>query len=156
MEKAGMPAYEISNHAQPGEASRHNLIYWRSHDYGAIGPGAHGRLHMDQKRWATKNFRTPERWLQSVQEIGNGLEEKLEITPPEQLAELLMTGLRLREGIAISRLETLAGQPFSQALSSSKLDLLIAEEYLALDNFTLKATAKGQLCLNTVLGHLLV
>ena len=67
-----------------------------------------------------------------------------------------MTGLRLREGIAISRLETLAGQPFSQALSSSKLDLLIAEEYLALDNFTLKATAKGQLCLNTVLGHLLV
>jgi len=156
MEKAGMPAYEISNHAQPGEASRHNLIYWRSHDYGAIGPGAHGRLHMDQKRWATKNFRTPERWLQSVQGIGNGLEEKLEITPPEQLTELLMMGLRLREGIAISRLEALAGQPFSQALSSSKLDLLIAEEYLALDNFTLKATAKGQLCLNTVLGHLLV
>ena len=70
----------------------------------------------------------PKKTEVSVQEIGNGLEEKLEITPPEQLAELLMTGLRLREGIAISRLETLAGQPFSQALSSSKLDLLIAEE----------------------------
>lgn len=156
MEKAGMPAYEISNHAQPGEESRHNLIYWRSHDYGAIGPGAHGRLHMDKKRWATKNFRTPERWLQTVQETGNGLEEKLEITPHEQLTELLMMGLRLREGIPFSRFEELTGQPFDHALSSRKLDLLTTEEYLTLDNCTLKATPKGQLCLNAVLAQLLI
>lgn len=154
MEKAEMPAYEISNHARSGEESRHNLIYWRSQDYGALGPGAHGRVFEEGKRWSTKNFRTPERWLRSVQETGNGLEERVEVSRDEQMIEFLMMGLRLREGISLARFETLARQPFERIFPPEKLLPLITEKFLVKESDCLKATRRGQMCLNAVLSHL--
>ena len=154
MEKSGMPAYEISNHARSGEESRHNLIYWQSRDYGALGPGAHGRLSENGKRWSARNFRTPEHWLKSVQAIGNGLEERREISQHEQIIEFLMMGLRLREGISLARFEKLAEQPFERAFPLEKLLPFINEELLVKEDSHLKATRRGQMCLNAVLGYL--
>ena len=157
----GLPAYEVSNHAKVGQESRHNLIYWRGQEYGALGPGAHGRLHevsdTDDKvqRWATKNFRAPERWLQAVAEHGHGLEEQLKIEPEEHLTEFLMMGLRLYEGVAIADIETIAQVSFTQRFSPSKIEDLTAENLISLQSGRLKATSKGLMCLNSVLRYLL-
>jgi oxygen-independent coproporphyrinogen-3 oxidase len=57
---AGMPAYEVSNHARPGQESRHNLTYWRYRDYAGIGPGAHGRRGgHDGHQFATTRHKSP-------------------------------------------------------------------------------------------------
>jgi oxygen-independent coproporphyrinogen-3 oxidase len=94
-EAAGLPAYEVSNHARPGEESRHNLAYWRYHDYSGIGPGAHGR----RGGLATVRHRKPENYLEAVGRNGHGLAEERALKPREQAAEALLMGLRLREGI---------------------------------------------------------
>ncbi len=163
MTQAGMPAYEISNHARLGQESRHNLIYWRSHDYGALGPGAHGRLCLKQDhhqnllspRYALKNFRTPEKWLQTVKEQGYGLEEQIKITQEEHLTEFLMMGLRLREGVAIGDMESITGKPLADSLSLSKIEHLVAEDLLVSSPERLQATSKGLMCLNGILKYLL-
>ncbi|MEO0392978.1 MAG: radical SAM family heme chaperone HemW, partial [Pseudomonadota bacterium] len=106
--QAGLPAYEISNHAKPGEASHHNLTYWRYGDYVGAGPGAHGRLTLaDGRRVGTKTHRAPEIWLERVEKMGHASKPFEVIAPEEQVAEYLMMGLRLVDGIAISRAETL-------------------------------------------------
>ena len=92
---AGLPAYEVSNHARPGEESRHNLTYWRYQDYAGIGPGAHGR----RSGMATTRHKKPENFLQAVSRNGHGIAEERELVPREQAAEALLMGLRLREGI---------------------------------------------------------
>jgi len=94
-EAAGLPAYEVSNHARPGEESRHNLTYWRYEDYAGIGPGAHGR----RGGMATRRHKKPENFLEAVARNGNGLAEERSLLPREQAAEALLMGLRLREGI---------------------------------------------------------
>ena len=99
-----MPAYEISNHAAPGEESRHNLIYWRYGEYAGIGPGAHGRLIVDGVRRALVTERNPEQWLGAVERNGNGLVERTALTEAEQADEMLLMGLRLAEGIDLGRL----------------------------------------------------
>lgn len=97
---AGLPAYEISNHARLGEESRHNLTYWRYHDYAGIGPGAHGR----RGGMATVRHKKPENWLAAVSDKGNGLSEERTLTANEQASEALLMGLRLREGVDLSDL----------------------------------------------------
>ena len=92
---AGLPAYEISNHARPGEESRHNLTYWRYRDYCGIGPGAHGR----RGHAATVRHRKPENWLEVIAAHGHGITEQRALPLPEQASEALLMGLRLREGI---------------------------------------------------------
>lgn len=93
---AGMPAYEVSNHARPGQESRHNLTYWRYRDYCGIGPGAHGR----RAGHATLRHKKPENWLAAVEEKGHGLSEERALPRREQASEALLMGLRLAEGIA--------------------------------------------------------
>ena len=162
-EKAGLPAYEISNHARLGQESRHNLIYWQGQEYGALGPGAHGRLHNTSnfnsntqiQRWATKNFRTPERWLEAVAAYGHGLEEQLQIPLDEHLTEFLMMGLRLREGVAIADIEALAQCSLTQRFSQLKIDNLISENLISVQSGRLCATSKGLMCLNALLRYLL-
>lgn len=105
---AGLPAYEISNHARVGEECRHNLVYWRYGEYVGIGPGAHGRVLVDGQRLATSTLRVPERWLAQVERCGHGIEATEALVPREQAIEALMMGLRLREGVPIARLEALA------------------------------------------------
>ncbi len=99
MSDAALPAYEISNHARLGRESRHNLIYWRSGDYVGIGPGAHGRLTMEGQRIATATPLAPSRWLEQVEETGNGEKEREVINARDDVLERLMMGLRLTDGV---------------------------------------------------------
>jgi oxygen-independent coproporphyrinogen-3 oxidase len=107
----GLPAYEISNHARAGAACRHNLVYWRGHEYAGIGPGAHGRLDIDGQRLATATEKRPEVWLQRVETVGHGLVVDEALTREERADEFLLMGLRLAEGIDPQRYAALAGRP---------------------------------------------
>jgi putative oxygen-independent coproporphyrinogen III oxidase len=107
---AGLPAYEISNHARPGGECRHNLIYWRGHEYAGIGPGAHGRLNIAGKRFATETEKRPESWLIRVEASGSGLTVNDKLTPGETADEYLLMGLRLAEGIEPARYFALSGR----------------------------------------------
>ena len=106
---AGLPAYEISNHAAPGEESRHNLLYWRYGEYVGVGPGAHGRVLIQGARHATSTERQPERWAALVETGGHGLSESTPLAVAEQVDEALLMGLRLGEGLDLGRLATLGG-----------------------------------------------
>ena len=99
MSAAGLPAYEISNHAKPGREARHNLVYWRSGDYVGIGPGAHGRLTLGRRRFATSTPLAPSNWLEQVEASGNGENLRQEIDLVDDLYERLMMGLRLVDGV---------------------------------------------------------
>jgi putative oxygen-independent coproporphyrinogen III oxidase len=107
---AGLPAYEISNHARPGAECRHNLVYWRGYDYAGIGPGAHGRLTLDGRRTATETEKRPESWLMRVEGSGTGLIVDEKLTPGEAADEYLLMGLRLKEGIETARYTALCGR----------------------------------------------
>jgi oxygen-independent coproporphyrinogen-3 oxidase len=111
---AGLPAYEISNHARPGGECRHNLIYWRGHDYAGIGPGAHGRLSIDGRRYATETEKRPESWLMCVEAAGTGLIVDEKLTPGETADEFLLMGLRLAEGIDPARYTALCGREIDE------------------------------------------
>jgi len=108
--EAGLPAYEISNHARPGAECRHNLVYWRGHDYAGVGPGAHGRLTIDGLRVATEIEKRPEAWLMRVEANGTGVTVFEKLTPGETADEYLLMGLRLAEGIDPTRYSTLSGR----------------------------------------------
>ncbi|WP_298350827.1 radical SAM family heme chaperone HemW [Rhodoblastus sp.] len=111
-EKAGLPAYEISNHARPGRESRHNLIYWRYGEYVGVGPGAHGRIVSKGGRRAHATEPHPEMWLTVVESEGTGLIEDEALSLEEQGDEFLLMGLRLTEGIDPARFQALTGKRF--------------------------------------------
>ncbi|MGH6976896.1 MAG: radical SAM family heme chaperone HemW [Stellaceae bacterium] len=154
LEAAGMPAYEISNHARPGQACRHNLAYWRGQDYLGVGPGAHGRLTSGPARFATRQLKAPETWLAAVETRGHGTEEFVRLTPDERRGELVMMGLRLAEGIARDRFFAATGMGFEDAFGG-RLMPLIDGGFVELDEQALRATASGRQRLNAVLGNLL-
>jgi oxygen-independent coproporphyrinogen-3 oxidase len=106
---AGLPAYEISNHAAPGEECRHNLLYWRYGEYAGVGPGAHGRAVVGGVRQATATERNPERWAALVEAGGHGLAETTALSPAEEADEALLMGMRLAEGLDLDRLAALTG-----------------------------------------------
>lgn len=143
---AGMPAYEISNHARPGAESRHNQIYWRYGDYAGIGPGAHGRVTVEGQRIATETERTPGAWLAAP---GTFQQEALPLEAPAE--EYAMMALRLSEGVDEVRYAALASAPFP----SDAVAELMAQGLLARTNTHLRATAKGRPILNALLRELL-
>ena len=152
---AGLPAYEISNHARPGEECRHNLTYWRYGDYLGIGPGAHGRITVGGAKHATRQHRAPEAWLDAVETEGHATRSRTEVAREDRLAELLLMGLRLAEGVSRAAfLRELDDEP-EALFESHRLAALIDEGYLFLDENSLRATKRGRLRLNAVLGHLL-
>ncbi len=151
---AGLPAYEISNHARAGGESRHNLAYWRYDDYVGIGPGAHGRLSRDGQKFAARNFRAPETWLNAVETKGHGGEDEVALALAERRDEMLMMGLRLSEGVAASRFRAETGGDIATALGP-RLGRLIEGGFLVLDQDRLRATASGRQRLNAVLAALL-
>ncbi|MCL6607159.1 MAG: radical SAM family heme chaperone HemW [Geminicoccaceae bacterium] len=152
---AGLPAYEISNHARPGEESRHNLVYWRYGEYLGIGPGAHGRLSIEGGRRATRNLRAPERWLAAVETEGRGLEAEEPVTPREQAIEALIMGLRLVEGVPLARLEALAQAPWREVVDEAARLRASAAGLLEEAPDRLVATAAGRQRLDGVLRALL-
>jgi oxygen-independent coproporphyrinogen-3 oxidase len=151
---AGLPAYEISNHARPGAECRHNLAYWRYQDYLGIGPGAHGRLTRAGGKFATRQYRLPEKWLAAVEAAGTGVEETTAIDRETAIEEILMMGLRLVESIPRLRLESVAGQSI-ETLFGRRLGSLIEGGFLTADDGRLAATAAGRQRLNAVLATLL-
>ncbi|MDG1168119.1 MAG: radical SAM family heme chaperone HemW [Sulfitobacter sp.] len=146
----GMPAYEVSNHARDGAQSRHNLIYWRYGDYIGIGPGAHGRLTLNNTKWATECFSNPKRWLESTT---GGMSERPreQLSRAEQATEFLLMGLRLKEGVSLSRFEALSGSP----LASEKLGHLTEIGMISVFGDRLIVTDQGFMVLNAVIEGLL-
>jgi oxygen-independent coproporphyrinogen-3 oxidase len=148
---AGLPAYEISNHARPGAECRHNLVYWRGHDYAGIGPGAHGRLTIDGCRVATATEKRPEAWLMRVEESGNGLTVEEKLTSGEAADEYLVMGLRLAEGIDPAHYSALSGR----ALDPKRISIL--REVGAVETTTdgrLRVTQSGFPLLDAVVADL--
>jgi oxygen-independent coproporphyrinogen-3 oxidase len=149
---AGLPAYEISNHAYPGEECRHNLIYWRYGEYAGVGPGAHGRLAVSGWRRALSTIRHPESWCARVEEQGAGIEEQDELGASAQAHEMLLMGLRLREGLGLGRLVALTGLGFEAAI----LDGLKNDGFIEVcdDARFLRATERGRLVLDKLIVEL--
>jgi putative oxygen-independent coproporphyrinogen III oxidase len=148
---AGLPAYEISNHAQPGAECRHNLVYWRGHEYAGIGPGAHGRLNIDGRRRATATERRPEVWLERVETEGHGLVTDGPLSQAETADEYLLMGLRLAEGIDLNRFEALAGGP----LAADKIAHLANHGFVeTTETKRLRVTPAGFPILNAVVAGL--
>ena len=150
LDDRSMPAYEISNHAKIGHESRHNLVYWRYQDYVGIGPGAHGRVTIKGQKSATLRHRLPEKWLESVQKNGHGTRETSPVDLQEQFQESLLMGLRLKEGVPLSRLNAIGDY-----LKQEKLDILVEEELLSVSEDRILATDEGRQRLNAVLDYLI-
>ncbi len=148
---AGLNAYEISNHAKTGSESRHNLIYWRYGDYVGIGPGAHGRITHDDIKQATEAPRSPEDWLNTVQNKGSSFVITDKISKTDQAEEYLMMSLRLSEGTDLARFKTLSGYE----LNTNKIDDLTSLNLVQKTDDRLIATSKGRMILNSVLKELL-
>jgi oxygen-independent coproporphyrinogen-3 oxidase len=152
---AGLPAYEISNHARPGSECRHNLAYWRYDDYVGVGPGAHGRLTLDGKKLATRQERAPETWLACVRDRGHATAEAREIAPRDAAEEALMMGLRLSDGIAANGFRDRTGVALDDVLDHNRLTDLIESGFVVRDARGLRATSDGRRVLNTVIAQLL-
>ncbi|BBL52790.1 coproporphyrinogen III oxidase [Bartonella quintana] len=165
----GLPAYEISNHAIPGAESAHNLLYWRYHEYAGFGPGAHGRFierstnHFspflkssssqikNRERSVTINEKHPEYWLELVETKGHGCVETEQLTPLQQANEMLLMGLRLCEGLDLTRYETLT----SKSLPIEKLINLKHQGLVeTIGHQRLKVTAKGRILLDHIISQL--
>ncbi len=144
MDAKGLSAYEISNHARAGEESRHNLVYWRYGDYAGIGPGAHGRLTIDNDKWATRAHRAPDVWLKRVDENGHGAHPFEKIDAAERGREALLMGLRLKEGTALPE----------GLIDPVRLKTLIDEKMIEVSANHICATAAGRQRLNSVLAYL--
>lgn len=155
MGAAGLPAYEISNHARPGDECRHNLVYWRYEDYIGVGPGAHGRISSGGQKTATRTHRAPEVWLKKVESDGHALMAEDPISGGDAGLEMLMMGLRLREGVNLKRLAEETGLELGQILREDRLEMLQGEGFLKRENGYLKASPAGLQRLNGVLSALL-
>jgi len=148
---AGLPAYEISNHARPGQESIHNLIYWRYGEYAGIGPGAHGRLLVDGQRHATAIEKLPFEWQKKVLARGHGMATDDILSWEEEGDELLVMGLRLREGIDPKRFATLSGRRIEQRQIDELKKIGFVE---SLPNGNLRVTDKGWPVLDAVVADL--
>jgi len=146
---AGLPAYEISNHARADAESRHNLTYWRYQDYAGIGPGAHGR----RTGVATQRRRKPENWIEAVARNGHGIEQEVPLAPQERAIEAMLMGLRLAEGINLDRISALGERPIGELADLPAIERMVAQGLLALDGTWLQATDTGMPVLNAILGE---
>jgi oxygen-independent coproporphyrinogen-3 oxidase len=144
---AGLPAYEISNHARAGYESRHNLIYWRYGDYAGVGPGAHGRR---LGRRTTRHHK-PENFVSAIRRNGHGIAEDALLAPAEAADEALVMGLRLTEGIDVSALEKRFGVPL---VDWTRVDRLVRSGHVTRDGARIALTAKGRLLLDYILGDI--
>lgn len=152
---ANMPAYEISNHAVKGQESVHNLIYWRYGDYAGIGPGAHGRLTLEGNKIATRTHRAPDIWLDKVEKNGHGYHPFEDVSADDRFTEMMMMGLRLLDGVELSRIEIETGQNWQMLLRMDKVQSLVDEGLLILMRTHLKPTIEGMQRLNGILSYLL-
>ncbi len=148
---AGLPAYEVSNHARPGEESRHNLTYWRYNDYCGIGPGAHGR----RGGVATVRHKKPENWMAAVTAQGDGIAETRVLGAREQASEAMLMGLRLREGIDLEALSKRVRLPKDALCDAVKLEFTCSLGLTWRDGNRIGVTPQGMAVLNGLLVELI-
>ena len=153
LKEAGLHAYEVSNYAKPGEASTHNLNYWRAGDWLAIGPGAHGRLTTASGRLHMANRKSPDGWLSNVNKHGHGCEKQTVETISQSFEEYWMMGLRLCEGRPLIPPPTFGGTNFM--IHQDWLNVFIEEGWLEIYDGSVRTTLQGRLRLNTILSRLL-
>jgi len=149
-EAAGVPAYEISNHARTGAEARHNLLYWRYGSYAGVGPGAHGRLDLGGRRFATSTERLPERWRERVARHGHGMIETSEIATADAAREHLLMNLRLAEGLDLENYRA----RWNTAPDEARVAALVEHGLLRVNGERLIATPRGRLVLNSVIAAL--
>jgi oxygen-independent coproporphyrinogen-3 oxidase len=149
--QAGLYRYEVSNYARRGAESRHNLAYWRYRDYAGIGPGAHGRLTLNNRLIATRRHRAPEPWAELVERQGHGSSPEEILDPPTRAREALLMGLRLAEGIDEAWFARRTGLPLDAAIVLAQA---IAEGYLARAHGRLSALSEGLQRLDALLPAL--
>lgn len=147
---AGLPAYEVSNHAAPGQESRHNLTYWHYGEYIGIGPGAHGRIHVGGQRCATRDHSAPDIWLERVEASGTGAHPFEALSPAAAFTEGLMMGLRLTKGLDLQRLSDITGAPWEDMIDPARLGALQNEGYLNQNAAHVTLTREGLLRLNGI------
>jgi putative oxygen-independent coproporphyrinogen III oxidase len=147
---AGIPAYEISNHARSGAQCRHNQLYWRYGDYAGVGPGAHGRFTLSGRRMALSSERLPERWRAKIDVQGHAFVEHFEVTRQDAAREHLLMNLRLTEGIELTRYES----RWKTSLDRLRMAALEEEGLLQVRNGHVAATQSGRLVLNSLIAAL--
>jgi oxygen-independent coproporphyrinogen-3 oxidase len=147
---AGLPDYETSNHALPGEESRHNLAYWRYQDYAGIGPGAHGR----RGGKATVRHKKPENFLAAVTRQGDGIAEARALTVSEQAAEALLMGLRLTEGVDLAALSARFGLPLGGLVEEAALARLVSLGLMWQDGSRIGVAPPGRALLDALLAEI--
>ncbi len=152
----GLLPYEVSNYARPGAESRHNLVYWRYQDYLGIGPGAHGRLTLGNKLYATRRHRAPEPWAERVEREGHGNTQEILLSTDERAREALLMGLRLSEGIDAARFQARTGLALEDCLNPTIFSAALEENYLERTSERLRATPEGRLRLEALLGALVL
>ena len=153
---AGLPAYEVSNHARPGGAQlggecRHNLTYWLGGDYVGIGPGPHGRLNGE----AFRQHRAPDIWLKRVEEYGHATQERESLDPATRAEEMVMMGLRLVDGIAADTFAAASGRSLWEVLDADGLARMEEGGFITRTTTGLRATPAGMLVLNALTAELL-
>jgi len=149
-DSAGLPSYEVSNHSSPGAEARHNLLYWRGHDYAGVGPGAHSRITQDDGKHAIAIRKSPEAWLEAVATSGHGIEQDERLSPQNSADEYLLMGLRLAEGIDVTRLQAIDGRK----LDDARLAQLEAQGLVKQTPGRLRATDSGRLVLDRLIVEL--
>jgi oxygen-independent coproporphyrinogen-3 oxidase len=152
----GLAGYEVSNYAVPGHESRHNLAYWRYTDYAGIGPGAHGRLTLNDGLMATRRHRAPEPWAALVERQGHGSTAEEAIASTDQAHEMLLMGLRLSEGIDAERFAQRTKTALADILDPQTLAAAIQAGYIVWDGSRLRALAEGRKRLDALLGALVL
>ena len=145
--QAGIPSYEISNHARPGQESLHNLIYWRYGDYVGIGPGAHGR----RGGMATLRHKKPENWMGAVDRNGNGLQQEVPLQAEDKAREALLMGLRLGEGVDLARIAGLSGLPIDALVDDRAVDRMNDLGLVWRTGNRLQVSPAGMLLLDAIL-----
>ena len=153
----GLSAYEISNHAAPGQQSQHNLAYWQGDYYVGIGPGAHGRLPAQEtgSAYAHAQIKRPEDWLTAVVSRGTGLESLEYIPANERAGEAILTGLRLTEGVHVEHWGRLFGQKLFDVIDKNQMETMVSSGHMEKTTSHIRLTRKGMPLLNFILGKLL-
>ncbi|WP_176591751.1 radical SAM family heme chaperone HemW [Sphingobium sp. EM0848] len=148
--EAGIPAYEISNHARPGQESRHNLTYWRYGDYAGVGPGAHGR----RGGLATLRHKKPENWMNAVARNGHGLQSEEPLAPEDRAREALLMGLRLGEGVDLERIARISGLTIEALVDGNAIARLSAHGLVRREGPQLSIEPAGMLLLDAILPEI--
>lgn len=152
LEGAGLPAYEVSNHAAAGHESVHNLVYWNYGDYLGIGPGAHGRMiGGNGQKMAMRDHQAPAKWLEWVGERGAGVHEPEILTARDEVVEAFMMGIRLFDGMPVSQMP----ENWRDFIDEERLESLVTEGWLCYDGERMQLTREGMLRLNAVVRYVM-